>query len=175
MVSGRARAPTAGPTGRSPAIDVDLSTVAWRGLCVFVFSIPFSIFIAQLLLILTTVAVKTTTSPAASNNRREANSPTVITEAITPSQTPRFKLTTSAATNSASPGRSQRAGNTPRSNSGNAKLSAKSNCPDCVIWPRNKRGKSDGKAAPSSAYAAVIAAPARKARTSASARSRSRA
>jgi len=56
MVSGRARAPTAGPTGRSPAIDVDLSTVAWRGLCAFVFSIPFSIFIAQLLLILTTVA-----------------------------------------------------------------------------------------------------------------------
>jgi O-antigen ligase len=56
MVSGRARAPTAGPTGRLPAIDVDLSSVAWRGLCAFVFSIPFSIFVAQLLLILTAVA-----------------------------------------------------------------------------------------------------------------------
>ncbi|HUE39772.1 MAG TPA: hypothetical protein VMR29_09730, partial [Candidatus Binatia bacterium] len=53
MVSGRARALPAGANGRLRAHDADLSALAWRTLCGFVFSISFSIFIAQLLLVLT--------------------------------------------------------------------------------------------------------------------------
>jgi len=53
MVSGRARALPAGANGRLRARDADLSALAWRTLCGFVFSISFSIFIAQLLLVLT--------------------------------------------------------------------------------------------------------------------------
>src|SRR5437763_16151190 len=56
MVSGRARALPASANGRQRAHDADLSTLAWRALCGFVFSISFSIFIAQLLLVLCAAA-----------------------------------------------------------------------------------------------------------------------
>ena len=57
MVTGLARVPPPPPTHRrlSP-FGLDLPAVAWRLLCAFTLSIPFSIFIAQLLLILTAAA-----------------------------------------------------------------------------------------------------------------------
>jgi O-Antigen ligase len=57
MVIGLARVPPPPPIDRRRApLGLDLPAVAWRLLCAFTLSIPFSIFIAQLLLILTTAA-----------------------------------------------------------------------------------------------------------------------
>jgi hypothetical protein len=57
MVTGLARVPPPPPTDRRLSrLGLDLPAVAWRLLCAFTLSIPFSIFIAQLLLILTAAA-----------------------------------------------------------------------------------------------------------------------
>src|SRR5437867_9776949 len=57
MVSEPARyLPAAPPAGRLSWLRNDRDAVIWRLLCAFALSIPFSIFVSQLLLVLTTVA-----------------------------------------------------------------------------------------------------------------------
>lgn len=57
MVTGLARLPSSPPMDRRHApFGFDPAVVAWRLLCAFTVSIPFSIFVAQLLLILTAAA-----------------------------------------------------------------------------------------------------------------------